>query len=234
MIASQKWENVFGIIYVHGHTTGFALHNLISLTIWTDVLRFADISSVFATKYTTSFHVCLFRWTFALQQSKQRLIVFNSLNLSLECLAVFFFCHVDLITSVSAQRKIKTEMDVGKQLNRRVFVRLAFLIYALKEKGLSYYEIQWQKCSLLSLLPLFFFFPSSFFLFTVTSTSACDCTPSPEVLLDFSLTSCSLNECFNALHNLSFFLENIFQMLGLEHGELDDEHLIVGNKTFLL
>lgn len=161
--------------------------------------------------------------------------MFNSLNLSLECLAVFFFfCHiVDLITSISAQRKIKTEMNVGKQLNRRVFDRLAFLIYALKEKGLSYYEIKWGKCYLLSLLPLFFFFfPSSFFLFTATSTSACDCTPSPEVLLDFSLTSCSINECFNALHNISFYLENIFQMLGLEHGELDDEHLIVGNKIF--
>lgn len=90
----------------------------------------------------------------------------------------------------------------------KVFVWLAFLIYALKEKGLSYYEIQWQKCSLLSLLPLFFL-PSSFFLSTATSTSACDCTPSPEVLLEFSLTSCSLNECFNALHNASFYLEII-------------------------
>lgn len=48
----------------------------------------------------------------------------------------------------------------------------------------------------------------------------------------FSLTFCSLNECFNALHNTSFHLENIFQMLGLEHGELDDKYLIVGNKNF--
>lgn len=85
----------------------------------------------------------------------RRLIVFNSLNLSLECLAVF--CHiVDLITSISAQRKIKTEMNVGKQLNRRVFVWLAFIVYALKEKGVSYYEIQWQKCSLLSPALVFF------------------------------------------------------------------------------
>lgn len=106
-------------------------------------------------------------------------------------------------------------------------VRLAFLINALKEKSLSsYYGIQWmQKCSLLSLLPLFF-------LSTAASTSACVCTPSPEALLDFSLTSCSLNECFDALHNTSFHLENIFQMFGLEHWELDDKHLIVGNQNF--
>lgn len=83
-----------------------------------------------------------------------------------------------------------------------------------------------------ALSPALVFFPTSFLLFTVTSTSACDCTPSPEVLLDFFLMSCSLNECFDALHNVSFYLENIFQMLGLEHGELDDEHLIVGNKIF--
>ncbi len=82
----------------------------------------------------------------------------------------------------------------------------------------------------LSLLPLFS--SGLFFLSTATSTSACDCTPSPEVLLDCSLTFCSLNECLNALRNTSFHLEDIFQMLGLEHGELDDKHLIVGNKNF--
>lgn len=82
----------------------------------------------------------------------------------------------------------------------------------------------------LSLLPLFS--SGLVFLSTAASTSAYDCTPSPEVLLDFSLTLCSLNECFNALHNTSFHLENIFQMLGLERGELDDKHLIVGNKNF--
>ncbi len=152
-------------------------------------------------------------------------------------------CHiVDLITSISAQKNKKNRwMDVGwKPLNWWMscissFLFLAFLIYALKEKGLFYDEIWWKKifkCFLgfasRSLLPLF----SSclVFLSTAASTSACDCTPSPEVLLDFSLTFCSLNECFNALHNTSFHLENIFQMLGL--GELDDKHLIVGNKNF--
>lgn len=119
-----------------------------------------------------------------------------------------------------------------------LFLFLAFLIYALKEKSLFYDEIWWKKylnvflvlLRSLSLLPLFS--SGLVFLSTATSTSACDCTPSPEVLLDCSLTFCSLNECLNALRSTSFHLEDIFQMLGLEHGELDDKHLIVGNKNF--
>lgn len=50
-LASQKTGICFWN-YVHEHTTGFALHNLNSLTIWTDMLRFADISSVFVTKHS--------------------------------------------------------------------------------------------------------------------------------------------------------------------------------------
>ncbi len=148
---------------------------------------------------------------------------------------MFNWCFVTLLIWLPAFLHKKTKknrwMDVGwKPLNWWMscissFLFLAFLIYALKEKGLFMMKYDWF-CFALS--PPFVFFRLGFSLYSGLYKCLWLHTFSrgPAWLFPHVLFS----KCFNALHNTSFHLENIFQMLGL--GELDDKHLIVGNKNF--
>lgn len=120
-------------------------------------------------------------------------------SLNMECLTdALSHCWSDY--QHSAQKKQNKKKD-GFHLIYEIcevcissFLFFAFLIYTRPILWLNITAkiLKWfLGFALLSLsCPCFL---SALFYSTASSTSACDCTPSPEVLLDFSLTFCSLN-----------------------------------------